>query len=225
MLSSQKWTNPNSPASTVPSPRYGIPVGTGTLSLAPSRPADYDLSSQISHESIGSIRGWAPQEAQYGNGYGPVWSLLINNVLATCPMDSILLNFIDCRRRALLQGATELVAAGPGYPDFSGLLGLHTGQVKCPISQLLTDVIAKVETLGSLPEQTAVLYIMFSMIRVSLAPGEYRKVKLTVDSGKFFRPWTTITKYLYGCGLYNHSTPVPTLRGLTIFLGRPCATS
>lgn len=153
------------------------------------------LSFNFLLESLGQRAGSAPtqqvqRDLQSGRESYPLlaqqpadqpqtsWTTLPKNCTPTCPLDSILLNFLQARRRDAGSGGSSNSLTNPAYPSVSSLLN-PTGNFQVdPLSRLMADIISKFPNISGLPEQTAVLYIMFVVMRWQLHPTaeNYEKI-------------------------------------------------
>jgi hypothetical protein len=93
------------------------------------------------------------------------WATLPRNIAPTCPLDGILLKFLQTRQQEVRNGASQSSVAGPAYPNVSSLLNPASGRRIDPLSQLMTDIISKFPAICGLPEQVATVYFMFLMMR------------------------------------------------------------
>jgi hypothetical protein len=89
----------------------------------------------------------------------------VRNVAPTCPLDSILLDFLHLRQREAVQGVSKQRLLGPPYPSVSSLLNPEKSVYSHPISKVFTDILRTFPDISSLPEQVAVLYMMFILMR------------------------------------------------------------
>lgn len=89
------------------------------------------------------------------------------NIEPTCPLDTILLDFLHARQREAAEGAPSQSLVGPAYPSVSSLLNPEKSVFSHPLSKVFTDVLSKFPDISELPEKVAVLYIMFLVMRVS----------------------------------------------------------
>lgn len=105
----------------------------------------------------------------------PVYAQLPNNAAATCPLDSLLIDFIASRRALLASGAPMHEVLGPEYPSWAVLHDpSNSGQRdSChPVSALLIDILSKFPDISRLADRVAVLYIMFLLMRWFICPCE-----------------------------------------------------
>lgn len=104
----------------------------------------------------------------------PLHARLPMNSGPTCPLDSLLNDFISARRQLLQNGTPMREVIGPDYPSFIALYDPNTPQRNnChPVSALLIDILSKFPDICNLPEKVAVLYIMFLVMRWSICPCE-----------------------------------------------------
>ncbi|KAL8698944.1 MAG: hypothetical protein Q9201_006290 [Fulgogasparrea decipioides] len=96
----------------------------------------------------------------------------IRNIPPTCPFDSILLDFLAERRARAAEGASPTDLVGPPYPSFSSLLTPERSIYAHPLSKVVTDILSKFPDVSELPEQVAVLYIMFLIMRWQIYPTQ-----------------------------------------------------
>ncbi len=96
----------------------------------------------------------------------------IRNIPPTCPLDGILLDFLAERRARAAEGASPTNLLGPPYPSVSSFLNPERSMYAHPLSRVFTDILSKFPDLSALPEQVAVLYIMFLIMRWQIAPTQ-----------------------------------------------------
>ena len=94
----------------------------------------------------------------------------IRNIPPTCPLDALLLDFLADRQRLALCGESPQQLVGPPYPSVSSLLHPSRSLTAHPLSKLFTDILAAFPDLSALPEQVAVLYVMFLIMRWQIRP-------------------------------------------------------
>ncbi|KAK0732627.1 hypothetical protein B0T21DRAFT_452185 [Apiosordaria backusii] len=122
------------------------------------------------------------------------------NCPPTCPLDSILLDFLSERRHLLsLSERRHLLSLsipphhpthhltpnevlGPPYPSISSLLNPSVSSH--PLSKVFTDILARFPGLSNLPERVAVLYLMFLLMRWQISPTKQNWDRIPV----YFRP-------------------------------------
>ncbi|KAI9647429.1 hypothetical protein NHQ30_003814 [Ciborinia camelliae] len=102
------------------------------------------------------------------NGYNAP----IRNGPPTCPLDSLLLDFLHERQAAALDGIPVTKLVGPAYPSVSSLLNNSRGASSHPVSKVFTDILATFPDLSTLPERVAVLYTMFLLMRWQIHPSQ-----------------------------------------------------
>ncbi|KLJ06227.1 hypothetical protein EMPG_10337 [Blastomyces silverae] len=96
----------------------------------------------------------------------------VRNVDPTCPMDGILLDFLHTRQREAADGASKQILVGPPYPSVSSLLNPSKSAYSHPLSKVFTDILSKFPGISNLPEQVAVLYVMFLLMRWQIYPTQ-----------------------------------------------------
>ncbi|KAK4226437.1 AP-1-like transcription factor [Podospora fimiseda] len=107
------------------------------------------------------------------------------NTPPTCPLDSILLDFLSERRQRFTDGQlspSEII--GPKYPSVSSLLNPSISIYSHPLSKVFTDILARFPLLSGLPERVAVLYLMFLLMRWQVSPTRENYERMPV----WFRP-------------------------------------
>lgn len=99
---------------------------------------------------------------------------LPNNMPYTCPLDSLLGEFVINRRQQLAKGVPMPEVIGPEDPSFTGLIIPEPKRrnTSHPISALLIDILSKFPDISSTPEKVAVVYIMFLILRWETCPCE-----------------------------------------------------
>ncbi|KAH8762874.1 hypothetical protein F5882DRAFT_415486 [Hyaloscypha sp. PMI_1271] len=96
----------------------------------------------------------------------------IRNGPPTCPLDSLLLDFLHERQQQASEGVSTPQLVGPAYPSVSSLLNPARGVNSHPLSKVFTDILATFPDLSTLPEKVAVLYVMFLVMRWQIAPTQ-----------------------------------------------------
>jgi hypothetical protein len=96
----------------------------------------------------------------------------IRNGPPTCPLDSLLLDFLRERRQLAADGVSTPKLVGPAYPSVSSLLNPSRSAQSHPLSKVFTDILATFPDLSTLPEKVALLYIMFLIMRWQIAPTQ-----------------------------------------------------
>jgi hypothetical protein len=96
----------------------------------------------------------------------------IRNGPPTCPLDSLLLDFLHERQQQASEGVSTPQLVGPAYPSVSSLLNPARSVNSHPLSKVFTDILATFPDLSTLPEKVAVLYVMFLVMRWQIAPTQ-----------------------------------------------------
>ena len=96
----------------------------------------------------------------------------VRNIGPTCPLDGLLLDFLAERRQRAAEGVPAQKLVGPAYPSISSLLKPERSIYSHPLSKFFTDILATFPDLSTLPEQVAVLYIMFLIMRWQIHPTQ-----------------------------------------------------
>ncbi|GES59245.1 bZIP transcription factor [Aspergillus terreus] len=115
--------------------------------------------------------------APFSQGSGPeppmtAYATPIRNVPPTCTLDAILLDFLHHRQREAAQGVPKQKLVGPPYPSVSSLLNPEKSVYSHPLSKVFTDILRTFPDISSLPEQVAVLYAMFLLMRWQIYPTQ-----------------------------------------------------
>ncbi len=132
-------------------------------------PGYTQLTSNRSHISN-------PIHADRGNrGYESsicAYATPVRNIGPTCPLDGLLLDFLAERQRRAAGGESSQNLVGPPYPSLSSLLNPERSSLAHPLSKVFTDMLGTFPDLATLPEQVAVLYIMFLIMRWQISPTQ-----------------------------------------------------
>ncbi|PNY23573.1 Uncharacterized protein TCAP_06491, partial [Tolypocladium capitatum] len=100
----------------------------------------------------------------------PRYAVPVRNCAPTCPLDSLLLDFLGERRQRAADGLPVHEVVGPRYPSVSSLLNPANSVYSHPLSKVFTDILATFPDIATLPERVAVLYVMFLVMRWQVAP-------------------------------------------------------
>ncbi|KAK4197599.1 hypothetical protein QBC40DRAFT_341869 [Triangularia verruculosa] len=92
------------------------------------------------------------------------------NCPPTCPLDSILLDFLSERRNLLSHSHPATTVLGPPHPSITPLL--NPSAPSHPLSKVFADILARFPGLSNLPERVAVLYLMFLLMRWQIDPTQ-----------------------------------------------------
>lgn len=96
----------------------------------------------------------------------------VQNTGPTCPLDGLLLNFLAERQQRAAEGVSSQKLVGPAYPSVASLLNPERSIYSHPLSKFFTDILSTFPDLSALPEQVAVLYIMFLIMRWQISPTQ-----------------------------------------------------
>lgn len=96
----------------------------------------------------------------------------VRNIGPTCPLDGLLLDFLAERQQRAAEGISSQKLVGPAYPSVSSLLNPERSIYSHPLSKVFTDILSTFPDLSALPEQVAVLYIMFLIMRWQISPTQ-----------------------------------------------------
>ncbi|OBR03515.1 BZIP transcription factor [Colletotrichum higginsianum IMI 349063] len=139
-------------------------VGSVQHSRSPSLsgPTVHTPRSQVDYPSS------APPEPRALASY----SAEVKNCGPTCPLDSLLLDFLHERRQRAADGLSTQEIIGPRYPSVLSLLNPANNKYSHPLSKVFTDILATFPDLSALPQRVAVLYIMFLIMRWQISPTQ-----------------------------------------------------
>ncbi|KAI1428516.1 hypothetical protein F5Y12DRAFT_711151 [Xylaria sp. FL1777] len=96
----------------------------------------------------------------------------IKHVPATCPLDQVLLDFMQERRQRAAEGVPTREVVGPEYPSIFSLLNPADSACSHPVSKVFTDILSKFSAICRVPEKVAVLYVMFLVMRWHISPTQ-----------------------------------------------------
>lgn len=108
----------------------------------------------------------------------PQYAMAIKNCDPTCPLDSLLLDFLSERRQRAAEGLSASEVVGPRYPSVSSLLNPSHSAHSHPLSKVFTDILSTFPDISTLPERVAVLYIMFLLMRWQISPTKENYARL-----------------------------------------------
>lgn len=137
---------------------------------------------QSSSEHLRTSNASPPLYLQPLNGQSdqgtPAFATPIRNGPPTCTLDSILVDFLHNRQREAAQGIPRQKLVGPPYPSVSSLLNPEMSVNSHPVSKVFTDILRTFPDVSTLPEQVAVLYTMFLLMRWQIYPtqGNYERL-------------------------------------------------
>ena len=133
----------------------------------PPLPAD-------SHITLAASRDFPNRIANRGfcDGILALSARLPSNTSSSCPLDGLLLDFLADRRQRSAEGMANADLIGPAYPSFHCLFRPELGRFTHDLSRFFTDILATFPDLSTPPEQVAVLYIMFLIMRWHISPNQ-----------------------------------------------------
>ena len=116
---------------------------------------------------------YSPQQRSHDHQQTWATALPINGP-HSCPLDSLLGDFVANRRQQLAKGVPMHEVIGPEDPSFIALINPDPQRrAAChPISALLIDILSKFPDINATPEKVAVLYMMFLVLRWQICPCE-----------------------------------------------------
>ncbi|OJD30690.1 bzip transcription factor [Diplodia corticola] len=156
------------------------------------------LSNGLAH---GGPAGMQSSGLDFNGRPMEAWNTLPRSLEATCPLDSLLLDFLAERHAQAAEGAAPLKSlVGPLYPDFSYLLNPDKPDQSHPLSKVFTDILRTFPDISGLPERVAVLYMMFLLMRWQIEPSQENYERLpdwmTPRPSQLFTPHPVWNDYL-----------------------------
>jgi hypothetical protein len=97
---------------------------------------------------------------------------LPRNIPGTCPLDVILLDFLQDRQVRAADGVPIKSLVGPSYPNFTSLVYPDRCVESHPLSKLFTDILRTFPDICGVPEQVAIVFIMFLVMRWQIEPTQ-----------------------------------------------------
>ncbi|KAH6642338.1 hypothetical protein C7974DRAFT_468720 [Boeremia exigua] len=110
-------------------------------------------------------------QGQYAPNLVP-YLTLPRNIAPTCPLDVILLEFLQDRQSRAAEGVPVKTLVGPLYPNFTSLVYPDRNVDAHPLSKLFTDILRTFPDICGWPEQVAIVYIMFLVMRWQIEPTQ-----------------------------------------------------
>ena len=83
-----------------------------------------------------------------------------------------MLDFLRNRQTMAANGAPSAELVGPSYPNFTALVYPGSVVEAHPLSKLFTDIVRTFPDVSGLPEQIAVVYVMFLFMRWQIEPTQ-----------------------------------------------------
>lgn len=179
--------NAASPVQSIPSPAsaVSIPRSYGTVSVgnvpqwgspAPSIPEiDYsaDPNPDIGYvldQNNRFVRGmYNIRYTHYQPALPPVYSML-PRVYEKGPLDTLMMDFLAKTQRLAASGVPLKELAGPAYPNWNTMLNPDSRHSAHLLSKVFTDILHTFPDVDKLPEQIAVVFIMFLVMRWQVEP-------------------------------------------------------
>ena len=116
-------------------------------------PSVHSMNHQLPMHTLSPI--------QHGFGESiPVYAHPPRNIIQTCPLDGLLLKFLSDQRERALLGVPTQELIGPPYPDFGALIDPSVSERSHALSSVFTEMLGKFPDISTLPEQTAILYVL-----------------------------------------------------------------
>ena len=110
-------------------------------------------------------------QGQYAPNLVP-YLTLPRNIPPTCPLDVILLEFLQDRQARAAEGVPVKTLVGPLYPNFTSLVYPDRAVDAHPLSKLFTDILRTFPDICGYPEQVAIVFIMFLVMRWQIEPTQ-----------------------------------------------------
>jgi hypothetical protein len=100
----------------------------------------------------------------------PYYAMLPKSTPPTCPLDTLLMDFITKQQSQASQGVPMKTLVGPAYPNFTVLKYPDRNIESHTLSRFFTDILRTFPDISQLPEQVAILYVMFLFMRWHIDP-------------------------------------------------------
>ncbi|KAF2468918.1 uncharacterized protein BDR25DRAFT_335262 [Lindgomyces ingoldianus] len=119
-----------------------------------------------------------PHQPTTANGFGQHAPTMVphltfpRTIPATCPLDVLMLDFLADRHARAAEGVPIKTLVGPLYPNFTALVYRDRNVDAHPLSKLFTDILRTFPDISGLPEQVAVVFIMFLIMRWQVEPTQ-----------------------------------------------------
>jgi hypothetical protein len=180
------WTNVRNDQalkSRVPGSVTGVPGAATTHTPPPTATTPPDtwqmqrgspaMNPQHRHAQPSTrVATMSPQQQPTDTNGTAYWAIPVKNCPPTCPLDSLLLDFLYERKQRVLSGISAQEVVGPRYPSVSSLLNPANSAYSHPLSKVFTDILSTFPDISTLPEKAAVLYIMFLVMRWQISPTQ-----------------------------------------------------
>jgi Domain of unknown function (DUF3425) len=162
--SGPSWGSPISPYDQTSS-RGGIPQYPIDYSTDPNPEVGYVLD-QNNH----FVRGtYNIRHTPFIPSLPPVYAML-PRVMERGPLDTLMLDFLIKTQRLAATGVSSKELAGPAFPSWNIMLNPNTSHQPHLLSKVFTDILHTFPDLNKLPEQAAVVFIMFLVMRWQVNP-------------------------------------------------------
>jgi hypothetical protein len=109
--------------------------------------------------------------AQYAPCLVP-YLTLPRNTQPTCPLDVILLDFLQERQARAADGVPLKTLVGPHYPNFTSLVYPERQVDAHPLSKIFTDILRTFPDICGKAEQVAIVFVMFLVMRWQIEPTQ-----------------------------------------------------
>ncbi|KAG5984414.1 hypothetical protein E4U55_004876 [Claviceps digitariae] len=179
--------------------------------------AGHDADQQASGPHQDQLDAFQPRHPGDGDQNSPLHLLPIKNSESTCPLDTILLNFLSERRQRIAEGLPIHEVIGPRYPSVSSLLNPANSVYSHPLSKVFTDVLARFPDISRLPERIAVLYVMFLVMRWQICPTRENYERLPT----WMTPQQSQLDYAHPAWIDNIPFPAMRERLARIWISKP----
>ena len=170
----------SSPMSQISAPRsYGTPSASNIAqwgSPGPSGPeVDYaadpnpDVGYVLDHNNRFARGLVNVRSSQFHPALPPVYAMLPRAV-DKGPLDKLMLDFLAKTQRLAATGSPPSEISGPPYPNWNSLLNQNSRHPAHMLSKVFTDILHTFPDISTLPEQIAVVFIMFLVMRWQVEP-------------------------------------------------------
>lgn len=137
------------------------------------RRVDPNLPPPAQHQSPAAsvVAGMSPGVGVHAPSLVPHLTMP-RTIQPTCPLDVLMLDFLADRHARAAEGVPLKTLVGPLYPNFTSLVYPDRVVDAHPLSKLFTDILRTFPDICGLPEQVAIVFIMFLIMRWQIDPTQ-----------------------------------------------------
>lgn len=137
------------------------------LHITPNFASPPQVHSIHPHITAAVSSSTSPNADHYSTSAKPVFTVLPAHVAPTCPLDQILLGFLETNWTLLSQGALRERIVGEEKASVKALIHAELALSVHPVVKVMSEVMSTYLSVGK-PEQLALFYLMHQTMRVRL---------------------------------------------------------